>query len=110
MFISYLFIFCALFGLCRNGGENTNPKYKDLMGGAVKYDHQTGQATTFLYGGDEFGGEPFFQPRGHPGDAEDDGFLLTFVHNEETGKSGLVVIDAKTMTLITRVHIPTRVP
>ena len=43
---------------------------------------------------------------------EDDGYLLTYVHDESTGVSELVCYDAKTMNPkpIARVKLPQRVP
>jgi hypothetical protein len=42
--------------------------------------------------------------------AEDDGYLMTYVHDETTGESDLVVYDAKTMssTPVARVPLPHR--
>ena len=33
----------------------------------------------------------------HAGGEEDDGYLVTYVHNEASGESSMVVYDAKTM-------------
>ena len=43
---------------------------------------------------------------------EDDGYLLTYVHDERTGVSELVCYDAKTMSPkpLARVKLPQRVP
>lgn len=48
------------------------------------------------YGPGRFGGEVFFVPGGGP--AEDDGYLLGFVHDEATSITELQVFDAKTMS------------
>ncbi|KAK9807926.1 hypothetical protein WJX73_003043 [Symbiochloris irregularis] len=63
------------------------------------------------------GGEAFFVPRHKDPslcDGEDDGFLVTFVHDESAteGGSAMVVYDAKTMssTPVARVPLPHRVP
>ena len=44
--------------------------------------------------------------------AEDDGFLITYMHNEETDESEFVVFDAASMSNepIARVKLPRRVP
>ncbi|KAJ7523621.1 hypothetical protein O6H91_18G056000 [Diphasiastrum complanatum] len=70
---------------------------------------------TFMHGQDCYGGEPFFVPRSedHIGAAEDDGFLLTFMHNEKTGQSELLILDASlpcSLELLASVKLPSRVP
>ncbi len=44
--------------------------------------------------------------------AEDDGYLMTYVHDETSNKSELVVYDARTMSdaPVARVQLPQRVP
>ena len=44
--------------------------------------------------------------------AEDDGYLMTYVHDEAAGKSEYVVYSAKTMSSnpVARVVLPVRVP
>lgn len=46
------------------------------------------------------------------GAAEDDGFLISYLHNEETGESSFVVFNAATMSAepLVRVALPRRVP
>jgi carotenoid cleavage dioxygenase-like enzyme len=46
------------------------------------------------------------------GAAEDDGYLMTYVHDENRNKSELVVYDARTMSAVpvARVELPVRVP
>ncbi|XP_020965523.1 carotenoid 9,10(9',10')-cleavage dioxygenase 1 isoform X3 [Arachis ipaensis] len=60
-----------------------------------------------------FGSEAVFVPR-IPGTTseEDDGYLICFVHDENTGKSFVHVIDAKTMSAdpVAVVELPHRVP
>ncbi|KAF3781290.1 hypothetical protein EJ110_NYTH28596 [Nymphaea thermarum] len=56
-------------------------------------------------------GEPFFVGKEEGGD-EDDGYLLTYTHNEESGESSFVVMDAKSSALdiVASVRLPQRVP
>ncbi|KAH7435730.1 hypothetical protein KP509_06G077400 [Ceratopteris richardii] len=71
------------------------------------------RVTKFWYPPNCYGGEPMFVPRSSdPSSEEDDGFLLTFMHNENTGKSELLILDARSPSLETlaRVKLPTRVP
>ncbi|XP_074332838.1 carotenoid 9,10(9',10')-cleavage dioxygenase 1-like isoform X3 [Apium graveolens] len=67
----------------------------------------------FDLGVGRFGSEAIFVPR-QPGvtSEEDDGYLIHFVHDENTGKSAVNVIDAKTMSPdpIAVVELPSRVP
>ncbi|XP_077210321.1 carotenoid 9,10(9',10')-cleavage dioxygenase-like [Tasmannia lanceolata] len=60
-----------------------------------------------------YGSEAIFVPR-NPGvtSEEDDGYLIFFVHDENTGKSEVNVIDAKTMSAepVAVVELPKRVP
>ncbi|KAH7862221.1 hypothetical protein Vadar_001621 [Vaccinium darrowii] len=67
----------------------------------------------FDLGPGRFGSEAVFVPRKFGiTSEEDDGYLLFFVHDEESGKSEVNVIDAKTMTAdpVAVVELPTRVP
>ncbi|XP_051123634.1 carotenoid 9,10(9',10')-cleavage dioxygenase-like isoform X3 [Andrographis paniculata] len=60
-----------------------------------------------------FGSEAVFVPR-QPGTSteEDDGYLIFFVHDENTGKSAVNIIDAKTMSAdpVAIIELPKRVP
>ncbi|XP_028796877.1 carotenoid 9,10(9',10')-cleavage dioxygenase 1 [Neltuma alba] len=60
-----------------------------------------------------FGSEAIYVPRVPGTDSEeDDGYLIFFVHDENTGKSAAHVIDAKTMSAdpVAVVELPHRVP
>ncbi|TMX00574.1 hypothetical protein EJD97_000546 [Solanum chilense] len=67
----------------------------------------------FDLGPGRFGSEAVFVPS-RPGTEreEDDGYLIFFVHDENTGKSAVNVIDAKTMSAepVAVVELPKRVP
>jgi carotenoid cleavage dioxygenase len=56
-------------------------------------------------------GECTFVPKA-PGAGEDDGWLLTFVYDERSGRSELAVLDAADFTAAPQavVHRPVRVP
>ncbi|CAN6487126.1 unnamed protein product [Victoria cruziana] len=58
-----------------------------------------------------FAGEPFFVGKEEGGD-EDDGYVVTYMHNEDSGESRFVVMDAKSSTLdiVASVKLPHRVP
>lgn len=67
-----------------------------------------------MFGPGCFGGEPFFVARepDNPEADEDDGYVISYVHNENTGESRFVVMDAKSPTLeiVAAVKLPRRVP
>ncbi|CAN1342484.1 Carotenoid 9,10(9',10')-cleavage dioxygenase 1 [Linum perenne] len=69
----------------------------------------------FEFGNGRFGSEAVYVPK-VPGsftsEEEDDGYLICFVHDKNTGKSSAVVIDAKTMSAdpVAVVELPNRVP
>ncbi|KAK4486288.1 hypothetical protein RD792_008958 [Penstemon davidsonii] len=60
------------------------------------------------------GSEPFFVARepNNPAAEEDDGYLVAYVHDENTQESKFLVMDAKSPTLeiISAVKLPGRVP
>jgi carotenoid cleavage dioxygenase len=82
-----------------------------LIDGLVRYDLTRGTRETYLYGAHRYGGEVVFAPR-HGGTAEDDGYVVGFVHDENTGASEMLVLDARAVEQgpIARVHLPRRVP
>ncbi|MFN6564071.1 MAG: carotenoid oxygenase family protein [Nostoc sp. ChiSLP01] len=82
-----------------------------LFEGIIKYDLSTGKSQIHKYGEGRYGGEAVFAPR--PGaTAEDDGWLVTFLHDEGSDTSELVVVNAQDITAepVARVIIPQRVP
>jgi len=82
-----------------------------LFEGLIKYDFSSGSSQTHDFGARRYGGEAVFVPRPAAA-AEDDGWLLTFVHDESSGTSELVVVNAQDVTAkpVARVLIPQRVP
>uniref|UniRef100_A0ACD6A5R9 Uncharacterized protein n=1 Tax=Avena sativa TaxID=4498 RepID=A0ACD6A5R9_AVESA len=81
------------------------------VSGFAKVDLATGQLTKFEYGEGRFGGEPCFVPM-DPATSrgEDDGYILTFVHDEAAGTSELLVVNAADMRLEATIQLPSRVP
>jgi carotenoid cleavage dioxygenase-like enzyme len=87
--------------------------YDDPMsvsGAIYKYDRQTGAQATIDCGPGRMPGETVFVPA-DGGKNEDDGYLITFVHDASSDTSELVVMDAATMsnTPIATVALP-RIP
>nr|GEV74557.1 9-cis-epoxycarotenoid dioxygenase NCED3, chloroplastic-like [Tanacetum cinerariifolium] len=78
--------------------------------GFAKVDLQTGETKKFIYGDKKYGGEPLFLPRDPNSEAEDDGHILAFVHDEKTWKSELQIVNAMTLELEAVVKLPSRVP
>ena len=65
-----------------------------------------------MYGEGCYGGEPFFVGREADNLEEDDGYVVSYVHNEKTGESRFLVMDAKTpnLDIVAAVRLPARVP
>ncbi len=83
------------------------------VSGIAKVDLVTGEVTKYMYGHNCYGGEPTFVPRSsHSSAPEDDGCVLAFMHNESTGQSELLVLDATSPSwkLEASVKLPSRVP
>jgi carotenoid cleavage dioxygenase len=76
-----------------------------------KYDLHTGQRSVFDHGAGRGGGEPVFVTRPNA-TAEDDGWLVTFVHDENDHSTEFVVIDAQDFDrgYVAQVKLPQRVP
>ncbi|XVF52151.1 hypothetical protein PTKIN_Ptkin04bG0241700 [Pterospermum kingtungense] len=64
------------------------------------------------YGPGCYGGEPFFVSKAPGNSEEDDGYLLSYVHDENTGESRFLVMDAKSpnLDIVATVKLPQRVP
>jgi carotenoid cleavage dioxygenase len=82
----------------------------------VKYDTQTGEAATHEFGPGRYGSEAPFAPsdaaRAGLADHEDEGYVTSFVHDEGTGRSEVVVLNARDVAAgpVARVMLPRRVP
>jgi carotenoid cleavage dioxygenase-like enzyme len=79
--------------------------------GLYKYDLESGACETYKYASGVFGSEPGFAPRVGAKD-EDDGYLVGFTINENTGNSEVEILNAKDIAAgpIGRVILPCRVP
>ena len=77
----------------------------------VKYDHDTGSSTAHHYRDSEVSGEHVFAPD-PAGQAEDDGWLMSFVTDRVTEQSELVILDARNIEdgPVARVQMAARVP
>jgi carotenoid cleavage dioxygenase len=77
--------------------------------GIRKYDTRTGESIYRDYGQGRFGSESPFASRAG-GTAEDDGYLLSFVHDERDNQSELVILAASDLSTVARLRAPTRIP
>ena len=92
------------YGYCAN--PDTEPTWP-----TIKYDLQTGAREVFEHGPGRAAGEPVFI--GRPGSTvEDDGWLMTFVHDANTSGAELVILDAQDFGrgYVAQVQLPQRVP
>lgn len=89
------------------------------ISGVVKLDvskreRQECTVASRMYGPRCYGGEPFFVAREpeNPEAEEDDGYVVTYVHDEIAGESKFLVMDAKSpgLDIVAAVRLPRRVP
>ncbi len=86
-------------------------RFKSLM----KWDTQLRSVESFEFGADYNGSEPQFCTRdGARGDAagEDDGYVVTFLHNQATQRGECWLFDARRIGAgpLAKIHIPQRLP
>ncbi len=82
----------------------------DLFGPTRKIDLDSGTITEFDHGPGRGGAEPVFVPK-EGSTAEDDGWLIMFVHDATADRSDLVIVDAGEFdSEIARIELPRRVP
>lgn len=79
--------------------------------GYHKFDMATGARTSHILKDGQRGNEAVFVPAENA-TSEDDGYLMTYVHDPVENKSDLVILDASNMASdpVARVHLPVRVP
>ncbi|PKA45776.1 9-cis-epoxycarotenoid dioxygenase 1, chloroplastic [Apostasia shenzhenica] len=80
------------------------------VSGFAKVNLASGEVQRFEYGDGRFGGEPYFIPREGGSGREDAGYVLSLVHDERSGSSELVIVNAGDMRLEAAVRLPSRVP
>ncbi|KAI3523645.1 hypothetical protein L1887_01923 [Cichorium endivia] len=77
--------------------------------GMAKVDLETGSVSKLFYGNGRFGGEPCFIPVEN-GNEEDEGYILSYVRDEDNETSELVILEASSMKQTGIVRLPGRVP
>ncbi|KAM1082529.1 hypothetical protein ACFX15_020644 [Malus domestica] len=89
------------------------------ISGVVKLDvsnseHKESIVASRMFGPGCYGGEPFFVAREpeNPDADEDDGYVVSYVHDEKAGESKFLVMDAKSpqLDIVAAVRMPRRVP
>jgi carotenoid cleavage dioxygenase len=83
----------------------------DEMSSLVKFDLERGKRELHALGKGRLGGEGVFVPRAGA-KTEDDGWIVSYVHDQATDKGEMVVVDARDFSggPVARVMIPQRVP
>lgn len=81
------------------------------LGGVIKHDYRTGTRTKWDPGPTQHSGEWLFVPA-PDGHADDEGWLMAYVHDEATNSSAFTVLDATDVSAgpIASVRLPQRVP
>lgn len=82
-----------------------------LFDGLTRYDLQGKRSDTYWFGEGRYGSEAPLAPRPHAA-SEDDGYIVSYVHDERENQTEVVILDAANVTAgpIGRVLIPQRVP
>ncbi|MBE9157035.1 carotenoid oxygenase family protein [Nodosilinea sp. LEGE 06152] len=95
------------YGYAGKSTPTPMPKFDGLL----KFDLDNGSVQVHSFGAERYGGEGVFVLR-PDATAEDDGWLMTFVHDEAQDASELVVVSTQAMTdePIARIQMPQRVP
>ncbi|MGH3299101.1 MAG: carotenoid oxygenase family protein [Trebonia sp.] len=77
----------------------------------LKHDLVAGTVQARQFGRDATAGEAVFIPAS-PEAAEDDGYVMAFVHNPDRGAADLLILAAQDFTgePVARVHLPARIP
>jgi len=88
------------------------PDGSPSFAGHLKFDFQSGKAESHNYGAQCVAGEPVFAAAPGADSDSDEGFVLSYLHDEKSGKSELVVLDASRFESapVARVKLPQRVP
>jgi len=88
-----------------------NPTRPFTFDGVMKFDNQSNKTMEFKYGGEKHGGEAVFAPRRNAA-AEDDGYLIGFVHDEANNQSECLILDAQNIAAgpVATIIMPFRVP
>jgi carotenoid cleavage dioxygenase-like enzyme len=104
--------YSAVIGEVARAVTATGDFADDAFSNAIlKHDLVSGTVETHEFRRDATVGEAAFAPAS-PDGAEDDGYLMAFVHNPDRGAADLVILAAQDFTAppVARVHLPARIP
>jgi len=89
-------------------GDFTDEAFTNAI---LRHDLARGTVEAHEFGRDATAGEAVFAPAA-PDSAEDDGYVMAFVHNPDRGAADLVILAAQDFTAdpVARVHLPARIP
>jgi carotenoid cleavage dioxygenase-like enzyme len=107
------FGYCAAVGEISRATVRSTGHFEDgaFAGALFKHDFVAGSVQVHQFGSQAAVGEAVFAPSS-PEAAEDDGYVMAFVHNPDRGAADLVIIAAQDFTgqPVACVHLPARVP
>ena len=91
-----------------NAGNDGNPAFH----GHLKFDMKTGESGLQQYGEGKSAGEPVFVPAPGADPDSDEGWVLSYVHDEKAVRTELAVVDAQRWgeEPVARIPLPQRVP
>lgn len=91
-----------------SANDDGSPAFK----GVVKVDLETGASQAHSYGAASASSEAVFVPGAGADPGSDEGWLMSYVHDESSGRSEFVVLDASDLSkpALARVKLPRRVP
>ncbi len=92
-------------------GAIFHPTRPLTFNGVLKYDNESGEDVSYIYGENRHGGEAVFAPR-VGAQAEDEGYLIAFIHDENIDRSECLIIDAQNVAAgpVATIIMPHRVP
>ncbi|PUE36781.1 carotenoid oxygenase family protein [Limnohabitans sp. Hippo4] len=81
-----------------------------LFDGILRYDHTSGQSQQYMFGEGRFGSESPMAPC-HDSQAEDDGYVVSFITDMNTNRSECMVLDARCIEAgpVARILLPHRI-
>lgn len=81
-----------------------------LFDGILRYDHTTGESQQWMYGEGRYGSESPMAPC-HDAQAEDDGYVVSFVADMQQDRSECLVLDARDLSAgpVARIFLPHRI-
>jgi carotenoid cleavage dioxygenase len=98
------------FGFMLDVGANEDGS--PAFNGLVKMDLETGASQSHKYGEASSSAEPVFVPAAGAAANSDEGWVMSYVHDENSNKTEFVVLDASDLNKapVARVKLPQRVP